>query len=448
MQLNSCALKGKGPKPNESTTVGTGQKGTGNIRKAIFSEDFAIWPVSADKIIHNLFKIMLIVFLILPASLGTLVKFMFIFSVFFFSFLRGLKMNQFIIFLLITSFNIIYLLYSIIKLNIIDELSIRAFLSYQGVILTTFALVWGSYNIKKEEIFKLVVIGASLYSLIKLIVIFTPYFGFMTAINAGFVMDLRGQGFSRIATSNDLILPLAIFLILNRKAFNLRLGQRVSILSLLILLSTSILTFTRYIWISTFIAVSGYILLNFRPIIKSSENKKIILAALTLSIIFVLFLLFPSSQIEGISENIFIRSTDSRSIDVKVEQARYLLTNFADAPLLGAGNAAFIKDYIRYERLPFVYETQWIVILYQFGLIGAASIVVFLLLPIFPLLKHILIHMETSKILFIIFVLYIGFLFSGFTNPNLFTLNSSIVYFIVYIMCLFCIDKKRKCDPE
>lgn len=408
----------------------------------------ALKRISTEKVIHALFKIMLIVFLIFPASLGTLIKFIVIFSIFIFSFLRGLKINQFIVFLLITSFNIVYLFYSVTKLDIIEELSIRAFLSYQGVILTTFVLVWGSYNIKKEEILKFVVIGASAYSLIKLILIFMPYLGFLTAINTGFVMDLRGQGFSRIATSNDLIFPFAIFLILNRNAFNLKFDKKTTIISLLLMLSTSILTFTRFIWISTFIAITGYILLNFSHIFKLFISKKMILATVILSIIFALSLLYPPSQIKGISENILIRSGDSRSIDVKVEQARYLLTDFFNAPLLGAGNAAFIKDYIRYERLPFVYETQWVAILYQFGIVGTACIVVFLLLPIFPLIKQILIYQRTSNNLIMVFILYIGFLFSAFTNPNLFTLNSSIIYFSVYTMCLFCIDSKRRCDPE
>lgn len=393
-----------------------------------------------NNIINFIFKISLFLLLIIPASLGTSAKLIFIVCLFLLCFLKRLNEKQFVLFILISILNLFFLVYSLTRINLIDDLSIRAFLSYQGVTLTTFALVWGSHDIKKEIIFKVFAIGISLYCLIKLVLIFTPQFSFLAAMNPGFVMDLRDPSFLRIATSNDILLPFAFFLVLNKKFFNLKLGFYLSTICLIVIVIVGVLTFTRYIWMSMLVVALCYMVFSLKFEMLNLNRFKFIVTSITLmvSIMPLYFVL----DVKALTKFIFIRFADLYSIHIKTEQAGYLITGFANAPLLGAGNSAFIDNYIRYERLPFVYETQWIAVLYQFGLIGAITIATLLFLPIFPILKYVLTHLKFPKASLVIFILYILFLLSGFTNPNLFTLNSSVVYFIVYLVSLFCIDKQ------
>lgn len=411
------------------------------MREIIRKEHFTIG--STNRIVKYLFIISLLSLLIIPASLGTSVKSIFIVSLFSLCCMCGVKAKEFLIFILITIFNLFYLIYSIYKIDVIDGLSIRAFLSYQGIALTTFALIWGAYSIKGDKIFRLFIIGMSLYCFIKLIFIFMPDLCALTDIDSAFAVDLRTQDFLRIATSNDLLFPFAIFLLLNKCFFDINLSPCKSLLIFIVLLITSILTFTRFVWISTFFAILGYIILcsGFKKL--NLQKYKLYIFILFLFFIFTFVSSYISSYRENFLDLIFIRFSDFYSLQIKGEQAGYLITKFIDKPLFGAGNSAFINDYIRYERLPFVYETQWIALLYQFGIIGTTIIAVFLLLPIYPIFKYIATYLRFPKCLFVFFSLYLLFLLSGFTNPNLFTMNSSVVYFMAYAFSSFYLNKKE-----
>lgn len=394
------------------------------------------FKVSRDKIRNWLFIYVFLLLSVIPASSIINIKMISIVSLFIYCLIDGVRAKQLIIFIFITIFNIFYLLYSIAKPEITTDLALRAFLGYQGVALAAFALLWGSENYEKKEIFNFFLIFIFLYSLIKSILMFAPNYAFFIAAYPGFDAVSR-EGFLRIVKTTDILLPLAIFLIINKYNFHLKINKILLSLMFISIISAVVLTFTRYIWILTFFVL-------FTSIIKR-ENLKYIFKSFII-IIFILFIIlfvakpFVASftPLQDVIEYIFIRSADSLSLSVKLEQTNYLLTNFGNAPVFGSGNAAYIQEYIRHDRLPYIYEVQWLAILYQFGIVGTSLIILFVLLPISPMLKYI-INIRLSRVSFIMLIFYILLLASGLINPYLFTLNSSILYFMSYNIFRFLI---------
>ena len=320
------------------------------------------------------------------------------------------------------------------------EYAMRALISNIILLFITTLLLKYFYinnNIEYSKIFNIFIIGLSIYSIIKLIFIFMP---FITGLNvrnvsnilkANFVIDYRSenQQYLRIATSNDLMLPFGLFILLHDEYFNLKYKRIKKILLSLLFIITMILTFTRLIWFFLFI-----ILLFYFIHIKLYKN-----------IIFMLFFTFIFIYSISIKDRfiffpeIIIRFNDITSLNIKSTQAYLLLICFLNKPLLGHGIGSYLDEYIRSKTLPFIYEVQWASFLYQYGAIGTFFIILIVMIPIYKTIIYFIKNKVITYYTFILLLIYFMFLLSGFTNPNLTNLNTSMIYFITYLLSNYVI---------
>ena len=94
---------------------------------------------------------------------------------------------------------------------------------------------------------------------------------------------------------------------------------------------------------------------------------------------------------------------------------------------MGNGMGSFVPTLIRSEYQTYMYEVQWAALLMQFGLLG----VFFILTCLGGILILILSSKIPNKNYLALF--YVLWLLSGFTNPYLFILSSSVVYISFWI---------------
>jgi hypothetical protein len=119
------------------------------------------------------------------------------------------------------------------------------------------------------------------------------------------------------------------------------------------------------------------------------------------------------------------RSFDVYSLTVKFIQSSKLLDYIAGSPLIGYGAGAYISGYIRSVELPFQYENQWFALGLQYGLVFVACTWAFIAYRMTRCVTSF-----TIKHLFVMLLFGLFFL-SGFTNPNLTILNSSLIYILM-----------------
>jgi hypothetical protein len=120
-------------------------------------------------------------------------------------------------------------------------------------------------------------------------------------------------------------------------------------------------------------------------------------------------------------------SVDTAASDqVRVDQIHYLKIGIKSFPLLGTGLGSEAHDYLRYDKTPYLYEAQWYATTMQMGFIGVFWYVLNLLLAVYvPLRKN-----------YVAFtVVFLVWVFSGFTNPYLTGLGSAFGLTILLLRC-------------
>ncbi len=120
-------------------------------------------------------------------------------------------------------------------------------------------------------------------------------------------------------------------------------------------------------------------------------------------------------------------SVDTAASDqVRVDQIHYLKVAIKSFPLLGTGIGSEAHDYLRNDKTPYLYEAQWYATTMQMGFIGVFWYVLNLLLAVYvPLRKN-----------YVAFtVVFLVWVFSGFTNPYLTGLGSAFGLTILLLRC-------------
>jgi hypothetical protein len=167
-----------------------------------------------------------------------------------------------------------------------------------------------------------------------------------------------------------------------------------------IVLVSSFIAFSRYIWFLLAIAILAAIIIE-----RDWKMPLIIaLAALTLGTSFTDF--FNSA-----GEARFVSDASQISDDLRVEQSKALTAAFLRRPILGAGIGAHTNAVIRDETLSYSYELQWLAFLMQFGILGMSGI---LLLIGFSARDLVMASHPAKLWLTLLFLLWLA---SGFTNP-------------------------------
>lgn len=295
--------------------------------------------------------------------------------------------------------------------------------SYLTVFLLTiiFIINLKVTNIDINQMTRFFVFSCFIYSLIKIFILCLPItlgFSFSMVKNLianTFFMSAASEDslFIRIATSNDYLVVFSFLFILLDKKFGFKVNAYTKVLMLFTMFIVLFLTFTRYIWVLTTIII----------ILKLLKTRSFLFYVSFTIMILSSFFIFPIYS-EAINKLLF------RKLDTKFEQTVLLFDQFTEYPFWGSGIGAYLQNYTRNTSL-FLYENQFLSLFMQLGIIGGLFLFSFF---IFPFCK---IFLYPSKIFKfsscnLLVIIYVLFLFSSLTNPNLFLLNMSLLYFILY----------------
>jgi hypothetical protein len=122
----------------------------------------------------------------------------------------------------------------------------------------------------------------------------------------------------------------------------------------------------------------------------------------------------------------FASADTTASDQVRVDQIHYLSVGIKSFPLLGTGIGSKAHDYLRSESTPYFYEAQWYATTMQMGFVGVSWYVLNILLALYvPLRRNYLVFT-------IVFLMWV---FSGFTNPFLTALGSAFGLTILLLRC-------------
>lgn len=273
-----------------------------------------------------------------------------------------------------------------------------------------------------QQILRVVIYANFTYSLIKLSLVVLHL---LQIINMWAVLEMMGirfmsmlilQGIARLQTSVDIITPFLLFFVLQSRQLGLGLRRRFRWTYGIISVISIFLSFSRFlIMAGAFSFILYWITLSVTRI-----SKRLLTLFLCC---FAIAFMVGTDNLAKIFEQRFL-STDNWSSDqTRILQVNSLLNEFFQSPYIGIGMGGMAKDVIRDIDLQHSYEVQWVAFLMQFGIIGIAFIIV----PLAFISKY-FINASFSRINWSFFILFMLWLFSGFTNPFLISLTSGIVY--------------------
>lgn len=313
------------------------------------------------------------------------------------------------------------------------DLNLRAYTSYIGFFLSLFLMqiYFLSGSISMSQFIRPVLAGALIFCAEKIFLLSLVASGFLSA---GELRDLVAQyvgsvtfefwsedsRFPRIAVGNDIVLPFIFAFLLNGDDKVLGISGRLKSISLFVIFVCSLLSFSRIVWVIDLFVTAFYFL---------GSRKKIFLGVAFGAVIISLSLFLYMNRLT--SETAVARSTDIESIRVKNSQIGPLFRKFSENPVLGNGLGAYAPEIIRSPYQPYIYETQWVALLMQVGIFGVAAILVFYAWNIG---NELVVVRKVGKIRDVIYLICLSLLWlmTGFTNPYLFVMCSSIVVFLIF----------------
>ena len=182
-------------------------------------------------------------------------------------------------------------------------------------------------------------------------------------------MDL-GSLFGRVQFVSDALIPICIFMVVRHRE-KLRIGPTRAIVTILLLLTSVIFSFSRYFWGYSAVAFVLGLLLGKRDRFK---------AALVTLLTIVILVSLPA-----LSDVVELRFSDSVTGSSDIEragQSEALQHFFLDAPLLGHGLGSYTTQVLRStenEKGRYGYEMQLLALAGQTGLVGIAFFLLLLI---------------------------------------------------------------------
>lgn len=279
-----------------------------------------------------------------------------------------------------------------------------------------------------QKLLKLIIYANFTYSFCKILLVVLHCLGIL---NMWGIIDTLGIRFMsmniigslpRFQTSIDIATPFLIFFFLQSKKIAIKWPLGFSFLYFPVSFFAIFLSFSRFL---LFIGIVSIILHLF-----TLERKKMVAS-------FVCFAGLVCMGVAAIGvenawqivERRFFSADNSASDQARSQQIEALMGEYDDYQLFGKGLGAYAKNNIRDGMILHSYEVQWVAFLMQFGFFG----LLILLVPLGMIVVEILAFPFTrSRVA--LFILYLGWLFSGFTNPFLISLTSGIMYMLFYLM--------------
>lgn len=173
-------------------------------------------------------------------------------------------------------------------------------------------------------------------------------------------------------------------------------------------------------------------------------NKVRIKSIIQISFITILsatiLIIFSSSLINMFSDRFIGDSADVSDI-ARIEQISSFSREIPDNLLLGKGLGSYVPYNIRSDTMPFLYELEYLALLFQFGLIGCLIIAS---LFFFFIKRWEISSLNNNKLKWIIYVNLLFFFLRPIFNPMLFASNTIIVLVCFMIYTFDTIQNKEK----
>ena len=229
--------------------------------------------------------------------------------------------------------------------------------------------------------------------------------------------DLSDLG-GRVHFVSDFLIPpvLYYYIALRKKAFGLA-----EILVFVLLLFSVVVSFTRYLWLYSVVAIFLACLSGGTNSMRASTLAAGLVAILLLSfgdIIIELVELRFSSDVAGASDIERVIQIDS------------LYRWFLDAPIFGHGLGAYTRETIRSELLPYSYEVQLLALLGQIGIVGCTILAVILGCFYWSAVQS-LKNIRSTIFIGVLLVMWVG---GGIFNPNLFSSAAAVIFAAFWAM--------------
>jgi hypothetical protein len=308
-------------------------------------------------------------------------------------------------------------------------------------IATTIFISWLSLFVvrrglvRAESLITVIIYAVLAESAAKLLLMIMPTFLTLQAFEAArsifgdwdFVTGGIGNGLFRMQLPADILAPFALFALLAPSVSGVRFGRVFSFVICTVALGSGFIAFSRYIWFVYAVAILAAMVVewNWKRLIAT------VLVALVISVSVYTFL-------EDAVELRFQSKGTDISDEIRAEQARALIEEFEDRPILGKGLGSHATAVIRADRLLYSYELQWLAFLMQVGIVGVIGIVALLGAS----MRDLVMARHSAKPL--VLLLFLLWLVSGFTNPYM--TNSFAAVTFGLFMALFY--RMRRLAPE
>lgn len=234
-------------------------------------------------------------------------------------------------------------------------------------------------------------------------------------------LDIESSYLGRVNFPSDSILPIAIFVIMNK--FMKGAGLKSDYIKMIILLFSVLIGMSRFYWAATMVAIAFSILLN----LKSRKSFAISLICI--------MSLFYASTTEPV-QNMISARFDSRTVDysdgIRTVQLNHMMTRIDDSPILGKGLGYYMPEYIRGYDAKYSYELQIPALVMQVGIAGVFLLFLLMLIPILSTIRG----MGITKSFFILSMFSI-WIASGFFNPVLFSSSGGVLYVMILLVGRF-----------
>lgn len=138
-----------------------------------------------------------------------------------------------------------------------------------------------------------------------------------------------------------------------------------------------------------------------------------------------------------------------KGTSVRVEQMKYLLDGWTNAPLFGEGHGASLATYRRTGNNEWAYEQTFFALLYQTGLIGVISYLFAILWIVFNIIK---LSRLSERNLFFLVPITVGmlcFLIANLTNPYIYAFDHLWTIFLpVILINIYILEKLPICKDN
>lgn len=245
-----------------------------------------------------------------------------------------------------------------------------------------------------------------------------------------------GALLGRIQFVSDAVIPVCVYTVLRHRDL-LRIGNTRASLTILLLLFSVLISFSRYFWVFTALAFVLGLLLG-----KRDRFQALLLGSLGALLLASLPLVIPLYQLR-LSQDVA-----GYSDDLRTSQSSALKAFFLDAPLFGHGLGSYIPTLLREtdtEAGRYSYELQLLALAGQIGLVGLVGFATLLLWYFRALWWRSQVELRDGLSLGLLLLCWLA---AGFYNPLLLNPVASVIYAMLAVLTsVACLPLPWVCRP-